>query len=94
MRLLFVMVADVPAQDVSAFREYEELVLPLLRRHGGVLERRLRTPDGSSEVHVVSFGEQAGYESYLADPERLRHREVLAGADVVQRLLRVVDVAP
>ena len=86
------MIADIPAAAVGAFQRYERSVLPLLPRHGGRLERRLRSDDGSSEVHVISFGSRDGYEAYLADPERAGHRPLLEGAGVVQRLLEVVDV--
>lgn len=92
MRLTFVMVADISAGAASAFQRYESLVLPLLTRHGGRLERRLRTDDALNEVHIVSFGSQDGYESYMADEERQSHRVLLESADVVQRLLQVRDV--
>jgi uncharacterized protein (DUF1330 family) len=92
MTLTFVMVADIPAGAESAFQRYESLVLPLLDRHGGRLERRLRTDDALAEVHVVSFSSQDGYDSYVADQERQSHRSVLQGFDVVQRLLQVHDV--
>ena len=92
MRVTFVLVVDIPDGATAAFQRYEALVLPLLPRHDGRLERRMRTPDARSEVHIVSFADQAGYESYRADPERERHREVLAGIEVTQRLLEVSDV--
>ncbi len=91
-RLTIVMVADVPAADVRAFQEYESLVLPLLARHAGRLDRRLRNADGTVEVHIVSFDSRAGYESYMADPERLTHRDRLSGAHVDQRVVEVRDV--
>jgi hypothetical protein len=89
----FVVVIDVPAQGRADFLNYERAVLTLLERHGGRLERRLRTPDGLTEVHVVSFGSNAGYQSYLDDPERGLHRRLLGGVELRQRLLPVVDVA-
>ena len=92
MTLTFVMVADIPPGAEPAFQRYESLVLPLLGGHGGRLERRLRTDDSLNEVHIVSFESQDGYESYVADEERQSHRAVLAGADIVQRLLQVHDV--
>ena len=92
MRLTFVVVADVPSGAAPVFQRYESLVLPLLARHGGHLERRLRTDDALNEVHIVSFESQAGYESYIADEERQSHRALLEGTDVVQRLLQVHDV--
>ncbi len=86
------MVADIHSDDVSAFQRYESLVLPLLARHGGRLERRLRTDDALNEVHIVSFESQEGYEAYMADGERQAHRAVLGGAEVAQRLLQMHDV--
>ena len=66
-------------------------MLPLLPRHGGRLERRLRTADGLAEVHVVAFTSQAGLEAYLTDEERASHRGLLRGSAVVQRVLHVHD---
>jgi hypothetical protein len=86
------MVADIPAGGTAAFQEYESRVLPLLDRHGGRLERRLRSADDLVEVHVVSFASRAGYEAYLADPDRVRHRQRLVGVDVAQRIIEVTDV--
>jgi hypothetical protein len=92
MRLTFVMVADIPAGAEAAFQRYEGLVLPLLPRHGGRLERRLRTEDALNEVHIVSFESETGYPSYMADEERQSHRRVLDGLEIVQRLFPVNDV--
>ena len=91
-RLTLVVVADVPPAAVAAFQAYEAQVLPLLRRHGGRLERRLRSDEATSEVHVVSFASRDGYASYLADPERQAHTGLLDGQGVVQRVLDVDDV--
>jgi hypothetical protein len=86
------MIADIADGGAPAFQRYETLVLPLLPRHGGRLERRMRSQDGLIEVHIVSFETQSGYESYAADPERQSHRDALTGVDVLQRLLQVTDV--
>lgn len=43
-----------------------------------------------SEVHIVSFESQDGYESYMADEERQAHRTLLDGAVVVRANTRVV----
>jgi hypothetical protein len=91
-RLILVMLADVAREGVEAFQRYEAAVLPMLERHDGRLERRLRTADGQAEVHTVSFGSRAAYEAYLADPERAEHRAMLEGVALTQRLLEVVDV--
>ena len=91
-RLTLVLVADVPETSVGGFRAYEDEVLPLLARHGGRLERRLRTQDGRTEVHVLSFADRASYQAYVDDPERTAHRPLLDGSPYEQRLLEVVDV--
>lgn len=92
-RLTFVMIADVPATGVAAFQGYEACVLPLLARHEGRLERRLRSTDAQTEVHVVSFASRSGYESYMADPERTAQRTQLDGIELTQRIVEVGDVS-
>lgn len=86
------MIADIGPGGESAFEAYESQVLPLLSRHAGQLERRLRTDDGLNEVHVVSFDSQDAYESYLADEDRQSSRSLLDGHEIVQRVLQVSDV--
>jgi hypothetical protein len=45
-------------------------------------------------VHVLSFADEEGWRGYLADPERLGHRALLAGEPVGQRVLEaLVDVS-
>lgn len=91
-RLTLVMLADVPREGVQAFQRYEAVVLPLLERHDGRLERRLRTADGQAEVHIVSFESRDGYDAYIADPDRVNHRALLEVFAPIQRLLEVTDV--
>ena len=91
-RLTLVLVVDLPESSVPAFRAYEDQVLPLLERHSGRLERRLRTADGLTEVHLVSFQDRAGFQGYVDDPERVGHRELVEGSPYEQRLLEVTDV--
>jgi hypothetical protein len=64
----------------------------LLVRHGGTLDHRLRTADGRTEVHMLSFADRAAYEAYLADPDRAALGDLLDGLDVRRRLLEVTDV--
>jgi uncharacterized protein (DUF1330 family) len=64
------------------FHQFEDLVLPLLPKHGGELLLRLR-PDKNSyignnsispyEVHLVSFPSKDSFEFYLNDPERAKY---------------------
>ncbi|RBY91679.1 hypothetical protein DQ244_10280 [Blastococcus sp. TBT05-19] len=89
-----VAVIDVPGEALAAFGRYEDAVLPLLARHGGRLDRRLRSADGTTEVHVLSFAEESGYRDYLADPERGGHRSLLTGVETSQRVLEGLVDAP
>lgn len=43
VRVTYVLVARLPAEGVTSFRRYESAVLPLLAKHDGSLERRLRS---------------------------------------------------
>lgn len=72
----------VRAGHEAAFREFEDVVLPLLPRYGGELVLRLRPgPDAviatSSkapyEVHVLRFANEADIERYASDELRQRH---------------------
>ncbi|MEG3635022.1 GNAT family N-acetyltransferase [Micromonospora palythoicola] len=87
-----VALVELPASAVEAGQRYEDTVLALLPRHGGRLERRLRTGDGGAEVHVIRFDTRAGYESYLADPERIALRVALGEAAPQTRVLEVHEV--
>ncbi|WP_175410537.1 N-acetyltransferase [Streptomyces sp. TRM64462] len=63
-------VLDLPPDDVPGARAHEDRLLALLPRHGGRLERRLRTDDGHAEVHLLSFPSEPAYRAFLADPSR------------------------
>jgi hypothetical protein len=63
-RLTFVLIARIPAEGVADFRAYEDIVLPLLPEFSGRLERRLRNPDGTVEIHILSFASAADRQNY------------------------------
>jgi enamine deaminase RidA (YjgF/YER057c/UK114 family) len=93
-RLQLALVVDLPADAVAPFAAYERRVLPLLARHGGRLDRRLRTADGRTEIHLLSFADRAGYDAYAADPDRAAAAPLLDGLDVRRRVLEVTDADP
>ncbi len=90
--MLIAMIADVDGDSIERFRSYEELVLPLLAKHGGRLERRVRSVDGMTEIHLIAFDGEAGYRAYVDDPVRLAARTSLDDAAVDQRVLFVRNV--
>ncbi|MGQ5260517.1 hypothetical protein ACTWLT_07145 [Micromonospora sp. ZYX-F-536] len=87
--LNLVAVVDYPAGAEAAGQRYEDEVLALLGRHGGRLERRLRGSDGRAEVHLIRFDARAGYESFLADPERAALRAALGESAPTTRVIEV-----
>lgn len=91
-RLTLLMVADMPAEDVASFQSYEAKVLPLLAAYGGRLERRLRSTDQTFEAHLISFAEDAGYQAFLADPDRDQARQILGERGIIQRVVVLDDV--
>ncbi|MFI6106039.1 GNAT family N-acetyltransferase [Streptomyces sp. NPDC051310] len=80
------VVLEYPAGALDDARRCEDALLALLPRHGGRLERRLRTADGLSEVHLLTFPSRAAYRAYLADPDRTPDGRITA------RVLEVTEV--
>ncbi len=92
--VLLALVARIPASGVAAFQAYEDAVLPLLPRHGGSLQRRLRTADGTVEMHVVHFQSRAGFDSFRADPCRVAAAHLMTASGASTEVHDVSDVAP
>lgn len=92
MSVIYVVVARIPVEGIDRFQRYEAAVLPLLAAHGGVLERRLRSVDGTVEVHVVRFTSAAAVAAYRDDPRRLAHQEDLLASGAELELHELDDV--
>jgi hypothetical protein len=90
--LLLVAVVELAPGREAAGQRYEDAVLALLPRHGGTLERRTRSIDGASEVHLIRFAGRAGYDSFMADPERAALRAEAGEAAPTTRVIEVDDV--
>lgn len=89
----FVLIARIPAEGIEAFRAYEDAVLPLLPKFNGRLERRLRNPDGTVEVHVVSFASDADFQNYRNDPRRMAQAGLLEKSAAKLELLPMTTVS-
>ena len=87
-----VLIARIPAEGVADFRAYEDAVLPLLPEFNGCLERRLRNPDGTIEMHIVSFASDADFQNYRNDPRRTVHVRLLEKSSAKLELLPMTDV--
>jgi hypothetical protein len=90
--LLLVAIVEMAPGHTTAGQHYEDTVLGLLPRHGGSIERRMRSTDSATEVHVIRFRSRAGLESFLVDPDRLALRDGIGGAVPTTRVLEVRDL--
>jgi hypothetical protein len=90
--MLVVLIARVPERGIDRFRSYEGQVLPLIAEHGGELQRRLRSDDGCTEVHLVAFPSAEAFAAYRADPRRARVGHLLAESGAQTELLELRDV--
>jgi hypothetical protein len=85
------LIARIPAEGIADFRAYEA-VLPLLPEFNGCLERRLRHPDGTIEMHIVSFASDADFHNYRNDPRRAAQARLLEKSSAKLELLPMVNV--
>lgn len=86
------LVANIPAEGVAAFAEYEAAVLPLLGDYGGRLERRLRSLDGCFETHVLTFPNTAALTAYRGDARRDALSPLVLRSGAVVQLHQVDDI--
>jgi hypothetical protein len=89
----FVLIARIHAEGIGDFREYEDAVLPLLPEFNGRLERRLRNPDGTVEMHIISFASDADFQNYRNDPRRTAQNWLLEKSSANLELLPMANVS-
>src|SRR5215217_7480719 len=75
--VLLAVLIDIPPEDAAIVLTYEDAVLPLLSRHGGRLQRRLRAIDQSAELHIISFDSREGQQAFATDPSRMQLMRIL-----------------
>ena len=92
MSVVYLLLAEIPRDGVERFQRYEAAVIPLLAEHGGQLERRLRSEDGRTEVHIVRFPSDARFASYRDDPRRVEHQQILSDSGARLVLHELFDV--
>jgi len=91
-RVTFVLIARIPTEGIADFRAYEDAVLPLLPQFNGRLERRLRNPDGTVEIHIVSFASDTDFQNYRNDPRRTAQAWLLERSSAKRESLPMADV--
>ena len=75
--VLLLVTIDLRQADLDAFDRYEANVIGLIQGRLGNIERRVRTLDGQTEVHILSFPDERSFEDFLNDPKRLALAESL-----------------
>ncbi len=88
-----VLIVRIPAEGIEHFRAYEDAVLPLLPEFNGCLERRLRNPDGTVEMHIISFASDADFQNYRNDPRRAAQAWLLEKSSATLELLPMTSVS-
>ena len=89
----FVLIVRIPAEGIRDFQAYEDAVLPLLREFNGSLERRLRNPEGTIEMHIISFASDADFQNYRNDPRRAAQAWLLEKSAAKLELLPMANVS-
>jgi hypothetical protein len=89
----FVPIVRIPTEGIEDFRAYEDAVLPLLPEFNGRLERRLRNPEGTTEMHIVSFASDADFQNYRNDPRRTAQAWLLERLSATLELLPMANVS-
>ena len=91
--VLLAVLIDIPPEDAAIVLTFEDAVLPLLNRHGGQLQRRLRAVDQSAELQIISFDSGEAKEAFATDPSRLQLMRLLQGRLLRQRVFEVTESA-
>ncbi|WP_033345713.1 hypothetical protein [Catenuloplanes japonicus] len=92
--LLLAVLVEMHDDAVPEGHRYEDGVLALLPRHGARLERRLRTPDGTTELQIIRFTAREGLDAFMSDPDRLTLRATIEPLAPAARVFEVADVVP
>src|SRR5262245_61162022 len=91
-RVMFVLIARIPAEGIQDLCAYEDAVLPMLPEFNGRLERRLQSPEGTVEVHIVSFASDADVQKYRSDPRRSAQAWLLERSSAKLELLPMANI--
>jgi hypothetical protein len=90
--MLLTAIVRIPKEGIASFLAYEDQVIPLQAEHGATLERRVRTADGTTEVHLIRFPSQTALDAFMDDPRRLGHRPLFDASGAAMEALVVQDV--
>lgn len=67
---------DLSCADLGLFEKYEAAVLAQLEKYGARLEERLRSTDGTAELHLLYFPDAESLTAFRGDPVRASAQEI------------------
>jgi uncharacterized protein (DUF1330 family) len=83
---------DLSKANLTEFEDFEARVLALLPRHGGSLLARVRSIDGNSEFHLLSFPDAVALAAFRSNPARLEFRSIWEQSGATSESIEVEDV--
>jgi len=91
--MLILVQIDLSTAELGLFEQYERSVLALLGRYGGAIIDRVRSTDGSSEIHLLQFPHVSALDAFKADPARAELQELWArcGASATSKEVVRID---
>jgi antibiotic biosynthesis monooxygenase (ABM) superfamily enzyme len=77
--MLIVVTIDLTMANLVAFDAYEAKALALLAAQGGTVQRRIRSLDNTTEMHILRFENEDSFAHFMESPDRAAlHPEWLA----------------
>ncbi len=93
--VMYALIARVSNHGVADFRHTRTPSFPcspLLAEHGGHLDRRVRSRDGTLEVHLLLFESDKSLDRFRADPRRVAANPMPEAASADLELIQVLSV--
>jgi hypothetical protein len=92
-RTVLVVILTVRRQAVAEFELFEKRAAAVMSRHGGRIERVVRSGEGDQEntfreVHVVSFPDDVSFDAYRRDLELAALRSLREQSIVSTEIIR------
>ncbi|QYK54285.1 MAG: hypothetical protein KF824_05155 [Fimbriimonadaceae bacterium] len=82
----------IPEDGISAYREYESIVLALLVEHGGTLLGHYRNETGTEEFHIVEFSTESDFDNFGQDPRRIAAKSLWDESGATSTITEIFDV--
>lgn len=91
--MLLLVLIDLSRADLALFESYENKTLALLGRYGASLKMRVRSIDGSREVHLLEFPDAPALEAFRSEPARMAAQDLWQSCGASATIEEVAHVA-